>query len=126
MTDTIQTRQVNPEETESMVALETPNNEVYGYIERVVGEKVGEFMETTFHEDDDGTTATLQKTTSNFSVYETPAGSVVGFGVGKDLLEDVYGSESPEEISISFSSSSEEEWTEEVSDDEEEINSLIA
>lgn len=106
-----------------MAKLEEPDNEVYGYLAREAADRLGEYISLSFGE---GAEATLQKTTSNYGVYETPGGAVVGLGIRKSILEGLDGEDVPETINIKFAASSEDEWDEADSVDEEEVSALVA
>lgn len=120
MSQTIQLRQENPDEEEKMAKLEEPDNRVYGYLKRSVANQLGNFFEVTISEEAD-VTASEQKTTSNYGVYETPGGAVVGLGVNKDILESFTDEdETPDSIGLTFAASDEESYEEVVTELEEE------
>lgn len=129
MSETIELRQKNPDESEKMAKLAHPDNDVYGYISRPVADKLGEYLTLTVSEEAE-VTATKDKSTKNFGVYETAGGHVVGLGIRKDVLESVFGEfeDVPESIGLQFEPSDEEAYddahTEEL--DEEEEDALIA
>lgn len=126
MSQTIQLRQSNPDEEEKMAKLEEPDNDVYGYLSREVADQVGEFMEVDISEEA-AVEATLDKETKNFGVYKTSGGAIVGFGVQKDILESVTDTEEPpESIGLAFSPSTEEDYEEAESVDEDEIEGLLS
>lgn len=134
MTESIQLRQANPEESEKMANLEEPDNDVYGYLARSTADELGDHIEVEISEeaeveaDADGVTG---KGTGNYVTFETPGGAVVGLGVHLDVLADVFGRETerdedgnvtnaPDSIGLAFSPSSEENWTESDDDDSDE------
>ncbi len=132
MSQTIQLRQENPEEEEKMAKLEEPDNDVYGYLSRNVADQLGEYMALTVS-DEAEVTANFQKSTTNYVVFETPGGAVVGLGIHKSIVEDVHGIDltgdepdgAPESIGLAFAASTEDEWEEAEAVDEEEVEALI-
>lgn len=118
---TIEVRQENPEESENMAQYESPNGETVcaSYISRNVAESLGEFATLTITDEAEAE-ASLQKTTTNYGVYETSNGAVTGLYVALDEFED---REAPDTIGLKFSESNEEtfeEAQEEIAEDEEE------
>lgn len=137
---TLNVRQENPEETDSMASLEEPDNDVYGYLSRKVSGQLGEFMEVTISQEAD-VTATLDgvtgKGSGNYARYETPGGAIVGFGISLDVLADVFDisierddddivQNAPESVGLTFAQSTEEEYEDAQEADEEEVDGLLA
>lgn len=126
MSETIQLRQKNPDEEENMAKLEEPDNDVYGYLSRAAADQLGEYLEIAIG-GSASVEAHLDKTTSNFGVYETPGGAVVGLGIRKSILSEFSDDdEVPESISIEFSASSKEDWEDAEGVDEEEVAALVS
>lgn len=140
MSETIQLRQENPEESENMAKLEEPDNEVYGYLSRNAADQLGEHMELEISEEAeveaqfDGVTGSGG--TGNYARFETPGGAVTGLGIHNDLWSDVLGTEverdeddavtnAPESIGLSFAPSTEEDYEEAEAADEEEVAALV-
>ena len=140
MTDTIELRQENPEETENMAKLEEPDNDVYGYLSRGAADQLGEYVSLTLSEEADveaqfdGVTGSG---TGNYARFETPGGAVTGLGIHNDVWSSVLGVEAernddgevtnaPESIGLSFASSDEEAYEEAQTADEDEVAALIA
>lgn len=139
MSETIQTRQENPEESENMAKLSHPDNDVYGYLDRAVADQLGEFLTLEVSEEAD-VMAQLDSVTGsgsgNYATFETPGGAVTGLGIHNDVWSDVLGTEverdddgnvtnAPSAIGLTFTSSSEEEFEDAQSADEEEVEALI-
>lgn len=128
MSQTIEVRQQNPEQTENMAQYESPNEEAIcaSYVSRAVADQLGEFAALTITDEAD-VTAALSKTTANYAVYETAGGSVTGLYVNRDQFD---GEEPPEEIGLEFDQSTEEAFEdarEAIEDEaEEEAEGLLA
>ena len=139
MTDTIEVRQENPEETENMAKLEEPDNDVYGYLSRGAADQLGEYISLTLSEEADveaqfdGVTGSG---TGNYARFETPGGAVTGLGIHNDVWSSVLGVEverdddgevtnAPESIGLSLRSSDEESYEEAQTADEDEVAALI-
>lgn len=132
MSQNIQLRQQNPEEEDKMAQFESPDGDAIcaSYVARSVAEQLGEYAQVTVS-DDAEVTASLNKTTTNYGVYETPGGAVTGLYVSHDALTSIHGGESdaenaPESIGLSFAPSSEDEWEEADTVDEDEVDGLLA
>jgi hypothetical protein len=128
MSQKIQLRQENPEETEKMAQFESPDGDAIcaSYIDRSVADQLGEYAEVTVSDEAD-VNATLSKTTANYGVYETPGGAVTGLYISRDTLAEIAGDdEVPENIGLSFAPSSEDEFEEADAVDEDEIDGLLA
>lgn len=139
MSETIQIRQKNPEESDNMAKLTDADGDVYGYLSRQVSDELGEYMSMTVSEEAD-VTASLDGVTGNgsgnFATFETPGGAVVGLGISLDVLEGVLGftverdgddvvQNAPESVGLSFASSTEEDFEESEQADEEEVAALV-
>lgn len=109
---TIELRQQNLDETDSMAQFESPDGEdvCASYVSRNVASELGEFASLTISDDAD-VTADRQKETTNYAVYETAGGAVTGLYVNSELLADDEG-ETPESIGLQFSESDEESFEE--------------
>lgn len=138
MTETIQVRQTNPEEEEKMAKLDS-EEDVYGYLSRKLGNKLGEFIEIELAPESgkevpaDGVTG---KGSGNYVTFESPGGNIVGFGVHLSILEDVLDFEverdeddnvlnAPESVGITLRPSDEDSYEEAQEADEEEAEALI-
>jgi len=139
MSQTIQIRQQNPDETENMAKLDS-EDDVYGYLSRHLADQLGEFIAVELS-DDDGTEVpadgVTDKGSGNYVTFETPGGNIVGFGIHLSILEDVLGftverdeddnvTNAPESVNMAFSRSTEEDFEEAASADEDEVEALIA
>lgn len=128
MTETIQLRQTNPDETDRMGDLEEPDNDVYGKLSREVADQLGEYIELTISEEAEVMAATIGDT-KNYGKYETPAEAVVGLGVSRDVLDEITGEEVPDEIGLAFAESDEDSFEEVVEEveasEEEEASALV-
>jgi len=138
MSQTIQIRQQNPEETENMAKLDS-ESDVYGYLSRHLADQLSEYIEVTLSDDDgtevpaDGVTG---KGSGNYVTFESAGGNIVGFGVHLDILEDVLGftverddgnvTNAPESVNMAFSPSTEDDYEEAATADEDEAEALIA
>jgi len=139
MSQTIQIRQQNPEETENMAKLDS-ESDVYGYLSRHLADQLGEYIAVTLSDDDgtevpaDGVTG---KGSGNYVTFESAGGNIVGFGVHLDILEDVLGftverdddgnvTNAPESVNMAFSPSTEDDYEEAATADEDEAEALIA
>lgn len=127
MSETLQIRQKNPEESEKMANLEEPDNDVYGYLSREVADALGEYIELTISEDG-ATTVTPQKSTKNFGVYESSGGAIVGMGISKQILSDVFGESDdiPQEVGITVAASTQDDYEDAEGVDEDEVDALLA
>lgn len=140
MSETIQLRQKNPDESDKMAKLDTPDGDLYGYLSREVADQLGEFMELTISEDEgqmaelDGVTGSG---TGNYATFDTPGGAIVGLGIHNDLWSDVFDTEierdeddnvtnAPESVGLLFASSTEDDYEAAEEVDEEEIEALVA
>lgn len=139
MSQTIQIRQQNPDETENMAKLDS-EADVYGYLSRHLADQLGEYIAVTLS-DDEGTEVAADGVTGsgsgNYVTFETPGGNIVGFGIHLDILEDVLGftverdddgnvQNAPESVNMAFSPSTEDDYEEAASADEDEAEALIA
>jgi hypothetical protein len=139
MSQTIQIRQKNPNESENMANLDS-ESDVYGYLSRTLGDKLGEYIEVTLSAED-GTEVPASGVTGsgsgNYVTFDTPGDNIVGFGVHLDILSDVLGIEferdedgnvlnAPESVHMAFSPSTEEDYEEAGEADEDEAEALIA
>jgi hypothetical protein len=140
MSETIQLRQKNPEESENMANLESVDNDVYGYLSRKVAGRLGEYFEVTIS-DEEGTEVPADGVTGsgsgNYVTFESAGGNIVGFGVSLDVIEDVFGitierdeddnvQNAPESVHMQFAPSSEEDYEAADEADEEEADALVA
>ena len=132
MSQNIQLRQQNLDETEKMAQFESPDGDAIcaSYIDRSVADQLGEFAQVTIS-DEANVNAELSKTTTNYGVYETGGGAVTGLYVSHDTLAEVHGGEAnaenaPESIGLAFSPSTEDEWDEAEEVDEDEVEGLLA
>lgn len=136
---TINVRQENPEQTENMAKLESPDDDVYGYLDRKVSGQLGEFMELVISEGDDASldTVTGSNNDGNYARYETPGGNVKGLGISLDVVADVFGIEiergdngtvqnAPESVGLGFAPSDESAYEDAAEADEEEAEALLA
>lgn len=116
----IEVRQENPDETENMAQFESPDSEdvCASYISRNVADELGEYATLTISSNAD-VTATRQKTTTNYAVYETPGGAVTGLYVSREVLTED-DDDAPESIGIEFSESDEESFEEAIEEIQEE------
>jgi len=139
MSQTIQIRQQNPDETENMAKLDS-EADVYGYLSRHLADQLGEYIAVTLSQDD-GTEVPADGVTGsgsgNYVTFETSGGNIVGFGIHLDILEDVLGftverddegnvQNAPESVNMAFSPSTEDEYEDAASADEDEAEALIA
>lgn len=139
MNATIQIRQQNPDESENMAKLDS-ESDVYGYLSRHLADKLGEYMEVEISQDD-GTEVPADGVTGsgsgNFVTFESDGGNIVGFGVHLDILADVLDTEferdadgnvtnAPESVSMTFRPSTEEDYEDADTADEDEAEALIS
>ena len=139
MSQTIQIRQQNPDETENMAKLDS-EADVYGYLSRHLADQLGEYIAVELSQDD-GTEVPADGVTGsgsgNYVTFETSGGNIVGFGIHLDILEDVLGftverddegnvTNAPESVNMAFSPSTEDEYEDAASADEDEAEALIA
>lgn len=139
MSQTIQIRQQNPDETENMAKLDS-EADVYGYLSRHLADQLGEYIAVELSQDD-GTEVPADGVTGsgsgNYVTFETSGGNIVGFGIHLDILEDVLGftverddegnvTNAHESVNMAFSPSTEDEYEDAASADEDEAEALIA
>lgn len=139
MSQNIELRQKNPDESENMAKLADADGDVYGYLSRQVSDQLGEYMTMTVSAEAD-VTGTLDGVTGsgsgNFATFETPGGAVVGLGIALDLLESILDFEverdeddivqnAPESIGLAFAASDEESFEQSEQADEEEVAALL-
>jgi hypothetical protein len=132
--NTIQLRQQNPEQTEKMAQFESPDGDdvCASYVDRALAGKLGEYAELTISEGDSASLDGVSGSGSgNYAIYETPGGAVTGLYISHDALAEVTGDEAipenaPEAIGMSFAPSSEDEWEEAESVDEDEVDDLLS
>ena len=128
MSQNIEVRQQNLDETDSMAQFESPNSDdvCASYLSRNVADQIGEYATLTISEDAE-VTAERQKETSNYAVYETAGGHVTGLYLSRDLFD---GDESPESIGLTFFESDQESFeyaqAERNEEAEEEAEGLLA
>jgi hypothetical protein len=138
MSQTIQIRQQNPDDEDKMAKLES-ESDVYGYLSRKLGDKLGEYIEVEL-EGDEGVEVPADGVTGsgsgNYVTFESAGGNIVGFGIHLDILEDVADftverdendavQNAPESVQMAFSSSTEEAYESAQEADEEEADALI-
>lgn len=138
MSQTIQIRQQNPAESENMAKLDS-ESDVYGYLSRHLADRLGEYLEVELSQDD-GTDVPADGVTGsgsgNYVTFESPGENIVGFGVHLSILEDVLGftverdedgnvENAPESVSMEFRPSTEEDYDDAASADEDEAEALI-
>lgn len=142
MSQNIEIRQKNPDESENMAKLTDADGDVYGYLSREVADSFGEYLTMTVSETGEGDAdATLDGVTGktgdgNYATFETPGGAVVGLGIALDLLESILDFEverdedgvvqnPPAGIGLAFAASDEESFEASDGPDEDEVNALL-
>jgi hypothetical protein len=139
---TIQLRQTNPDETENKAQYESPNGDAVcaSYVARAVAEKLGEYAALTISEDAEvqaERTGISGSGSGNYAIFETPGDAVTGLYVSHDAWSEVTGEDvetdeegnvtnAPESLGLSFEPSSEDQFEESESVDEEEAEALVA
>lgn len=136
----IEVRDERTDEADKMAKLDSPDDEVYGYLSREVADTLGEYMTLTISEEAD-VMASLDGVTGsgtgNYARFETPGGAVTGLGISHDVWSDVFGREverdddgnvtnAPESIGLTFAESDADSYDEAEQADEEEVEGLIA
>lgn len=88
------------------------------------GESPSEFLDVTLFSEKPTATLSLDRTTKNYAIYETPNGAVTGMYVSHDSLSD----DAPESIPVRFEPTTEAAWEEESVDEEmlDEADGLLA
>lgn len=138
MTTTIQLRQKNPEETDKMAKIDSPED-VYGYLSRNITDSTGEYLEVRLGGDgvEIPATGVTGNGSGNYVTFEEPGGNIVGFGVHLSILEELLDFEverdsdgnvlnAPESIAMKFAESSEEAYEEADGADPEAADALLA
>lgn len=94
------------------------------------GDNPSDYLNVTLYADEPTATLSLDRTTKNYAIYETPNGAVTGMYVSPVSIGDGLDStdDAPESIPVRFEPATEDAWEEESVDEEmlDEAGGLLA